>query len=448
MNVLVVGSGGREHALAWKLLARERTGQVLCAPGNAGTALLATSIEADPLDFPALATAALTHGVALTIVGPEAPLAAGIVDYFEGAGLKIFGPTRDAAQLESSKAWAKEQLLAAGIPTARAEVVESAQRARATLAAFGYPAVIKADGLASGKGVWVVQDARQADEAIEALFERKALGAAADRVLVEQHLAGRELSVLCFTDGERLAMMPPARDYKRLLDGDGGPNTGGMGGYTRPVDATSELLDEVAERILRPILQRMDTIGAPYRGVLYAGLMLTADGPFVLEFNCRFGDPEAQLLLPLLESDLAEVCQAVAEGCLDPDRIHWSQDATCGVVLAAERYPTEPRLGDEIKGIEALDAGVCAFHGGTAYRARAGTPHRGERELVTSGGRVLTVVAAGPTVAAARERAYANAARIDFRGQQMRGDIGLEAAGPLPWRRTIAAGEERTSGRG
>jgi len=407
MKILIIGSGGREHALAWRL-AREGM-QVLVAPGNGGTPS-AVAIAATDLD--GLAALAERERVDLTIVGPEAPLAAGLVDSFTQVGLAAFGPSRAAARLEWSKAWAKDFLARQAIPTARAEVVGSEGAARRAIARSGLPVVLKADGLAAGKGVFVASSESEMDAALDELFRRRSLGAAADHVLVEEYLEGRELSVLAFTDGERLAVMPPARDYKRLLDADRGPNTGGMGGYSRPAYATASLLDEVELRILRPTLAGMRTGGQPYRGVLYAGLILTSDGPKVLEFNCRFGDPECELILPLLKSRLADVCSAVVEGRLDASQVRWEDGRTYAVVLAARGYPEAPVVGDPIDGLDDLPPGVAVFH--------AGTRREGGR-LVTAGGRVLTVVAAE------RDVAYAAADHIQFEGKQLRRDIGVEA---------------------
>ena len=406
MKILVIGSGGREHALAWRL-AREGM-QVLVAPGNGGTPS-AVAIAAGDLD--GLAALVERERVDLTLVGPEAPLAAGLVDSFTQLGLRAFGPTRAAARLEWSKAWTKDFLGRQSIPTARAHVVASEGAARRAIVRAGLPVVLKADGLAAGKGVFVATTEPEIEAALDQLFRRRALGSAADHVLVEEYLEGPELSVLAFTDGERLAMMPPARDYKRLLDGDAGPNTGGMGGYTRPAYATDSLLDEVERRILGPTLAGMRAEGQPYRGVLYAGLMLTSDGPRVLEFNCRFGDPECQLVLPLLKSRLADVCAAVVEGRLDAKQVRWEDGRTYGVVLAARGYPDAPVLGDAIDGLETLPTDVLAFH--------AGTRREGGR-LVTSGGRVLALVAAE------REAAYAAAEQVHFEGKHFRSDIGAE----------------------
>jgi phosphoribosylamine--glycine ligase len=371
VKVLVVGSGGREHALAWKLFGSPRTDTLICAPGNAGTAFLGTNVNLDPLDSAKLIDEARRQRVDLTIVGPEAPLAAGLVDQLRAQELKVFGPTRAAAEIESSKAWAKEFMRRYAIPTGRAEIVETLPAAQAAVRRFGCPVAIKADGLAGGKGVTVAMTEEEAAAALNRLFVDNVFGAAGARALIEEYLQGRELAVLAFTDGERLAMMPPARDYKRLLDGDAGPNTGGMGGYTRPADATPGLLARVEQEILLPTLRGMAAEGRPFTGVLYAGLMLTADGPRVIEFNCRFGDPETQLIMPLLESDLLEICLAVAEGTLDPAMVRWGGGATCGVVLAASGYPEQPRGGDAISGLEDLEPGVLAFHGGTTAKVES-----------------------------------------------------------------------------
>jgi phosphoribosylamine--glycine ligase len=407
MKILVVGSGGREHALAWRL-ARENI-DVLVAPGNAGTprvaAIAATDLEA-------LVALAERERVDLTIVGPEAPLAAGLVDRFASAGLKAFGPTRTAARLEWSKGWTKDFLARHAIPTAPAEIVDSEAGARRAVGRVGLPIALKADGLAGGKGVFVAVNEADVEAALDQLFRRRTLGAAADYVLVEEYQEGPELSVLAFTDGERLAVMPPVRDYKRLLDGDRGPNTGGMGGYARPAYATPSLLDEIEQRILRPALAGMQAEGHPYRGVLYAGLMLTRFGPKVLEFNCRFGDPECQLVLPLLDSSLADMCSAVVSGWLEPDEVRWADGRTYGVVLATRGYPEAAEAGQPLAGVDDLPEEVFAFHGSTC--------RDGDR-AVTAGGRALTLVGFDRTAV------YAAAEAVKFEGKQFRRDIGLEA---------------------
>ncbi|MBV9602073.1 MAG: phosphoribosylamine--glycine ligase [Chloroflexi bacterium] len=404
MKILVVGSGAREHAIAWRLTAEGAI--VSVAPGNGGTP---GNVPLHALDVAALAEFALRERIDLTIAGPEGPLAAGLVDRFGERGLKAFGPTRDAARLEWSKAWTKDFLRRHSIPTGAAEVVDSEAAARRAIARVGVPVVLKADGLAGGKGVFVVTSTTEVDGMLAQLF---GLGEAASTVLVEEYLEGPELSVLAFTDGLNLAAMPPARDYKRLHDGDRGPNTGGMGGYTWPTYATAALLEEVDQRVLRPTLAGMRSEGHPYRGVLYAGLMLTRDGPKVIEFNCRFGDPECQLILPLLRSGLGDICASVAEAALDPGQVQWRERRTFGVVLAARGYPEAPESGDPIAGLDQLPEAVVAFHAGTRVDEVG--------NVVTAGGRVLTVVGSE------RDAVYAAADRLSFDGKQFRRDIGTE----------------------
>lgn len=407
MTALIVGSGGREHAIQWRLAAEGV--DVLVAPGNAGTPQRAPVPVTDIL---ALADLAEREHVDLTIVGPEAPLAEGIADTFTARGLKVFGPSRAAARLEWSKAWTKSFLQHHAIPTARATVVSSEFAARRAIQETGLPVVLKADGLAAGKGVFVVNSHAEVDRALDQLFHK--MGEAASHALVEECLEGHELSVLVFTDGERLAVMPPARDYKRLLEGDRGPNTGGMGGLTWPEYATRSLLEEIEERILRPTLKSMATEGTPYRGVLYAGLMLTADGPKVLEFNCRFGDPECQLILPLFDGSLIEVCAGVADGELPTDAVRWRDGRTFGVVLASHGYPDAPRNGDTIRGLSLVSEDVHVFHSGTRVE---------DDQIVTAGGRVLTLVGSE------REAVYRAVNEVVFEGKQFRPDIGAALVG-------------------
>jgi phosphoribosylamine---glycine ligase len=405
MKVLVVGSGGREHALAWHLGGEGI--EVLVAPGNAG---VRASVDVQATDVEGLLDLARRERVDLTIVGPEAPLAAGLVDAFVLEGLAAFGPTRAAARLEWSKAWTKDFLRRHNIPTAGAQVVDSESGARELIEQMGLPVVLKADGLAAGKGVFVALTEQEFEDALDQLFKRRTLGAAAEQVLVEEFMEGPELSVLAFTDGERFSVMPPARDYKRLLDADRGPNTGGMGGYTRPSYATPGLLDEVERQVLQPTLAGMLAEGHPYRGVLYTQLMLTRDGPRVVEFNCRFGDPECQLILPLLQSRLFEICGSIVSGQLWPDEIAWTNGRTFAVVLAAPGYPEAPRLGEPIDGLDGVPEGVLVFQAGTR-RDAAG-------QLVTAGGRVMTVVGSD------RAAVYAAAGTIRFAGKHFRCDIG------------------------
>lgn len=420
MKILVVGSGGREHAIVWALAASPKQPLLYAAPGNAGIATLAQSVDVAATDVAGLCQAARRLASDLVVVGPEAPLAAGLADALRAQGTLVFGPSQAAAEIEASKVWTKAFLTRQGIPSARSETVTSEAEARAALRRSGLPVAIKADGLAGGKGVWVAHTEDEAEQALRVLFRQRALGSAGERVLIEELLAGRELSVLAFADGDRWALMPPARDYKRLLDQDQGPNTGGMGGFTRPADATPELMARVEEEIISPTLRGLRDEGRPYSGVLYAGLMLTAQGPRVLEFNCRFGDPETQLILPLLESDLLDTLLQVAQGNLDPASLAWSPEATCGVVLATPGYPEDPRTGQPISGLESVGTHLTVFHSGTRQDAQG--------HVCTAGGRVLTAVSRASTVEQARQRVYDNLSSIQFVGQQYRRDIGLQPA--------------------
>ena len=426
MRVLVIGSGAREHALCWALSRSPRLTALFCAPGNGGIAALATCVALDQMDFAACADWAEQNAIDLTVVGPEDPLCGGIVDVFQAQGLAVFGPTAAAARIEGSKAWTKRLLLDAGIPTAPAAIFDDRAAAEAYLArreaeaqAQGvdcYPLVIKADGLAAGKGVYIVKDGQTARDALDDLLVKRLLGAAGETILIEDFLPGVELSLFALTDGERVVALAPACDYKRAYDGDEGPNTGGMGAYSPPAFATPELLRDIEARVLRPTVAALAAAGAPFRGLLYAGLMLTANGPSVLEYNARFGDPETQVVLPRLQSDLLELCAAVARGRLDEaPALTWTSEVACGVVVASGGYPGPYEKGAPITGLETLDDDVLVFHAGTS---RADDGH-----LVTAGGRVLTVVALGANMAAARERVYANVGRVRFAGARYRTDI-------------------------
>jgi len=414
VRVLVVGGGGREHALVWKLAQSPRVGALWCAPGNPGTAELAESLPLAATNVDGLPRAAERLAVDLVVVGPEAPLAAGLADRLIAAGIPVCGPSRSASRIETSKAWAKEVMAEAGVPTARSVVVDEIGRARAALAGFGLPVVVKADGLAAGKGVVVAERREDAAAALAAFLERGALGEAGRRVVIEEHLAGEEVSVIALTDGERLALLPPARDHKRIFDGDRGPNTGGMGAYAPAPSLDATGLAEVERAILRPTLAALAGRGAPFRGALFAGLMLTGDGPKVLEFNARFGDPEAQAILPLLDGDLLSLVRGAAGEEELPASVP-SRGAAVAVTLASGGYPGAFGEGVPIRGLERVPADVLVFHAGTE-RAAGG-------ELVTAGGRVLTVVGRGEDLAAARERAYAGVDAISFRGMRLRRDI-------------------------
>lgn len=439
MKVLVVGSGSREHTLVWKMLLSPRVDQVYCAPGNAGTGTMAYNVPIAATNIQALADWAAANSIDLTIIGPERPLIEGIVDAFRSAGLRIFGPTAGAAAIEGSKVWTKEILRKHDIPTAGAEVLTGFSQAEAALDRCSYPVVVKADGDAAGKGVVVAPDRASALAALRSFMVDMSVGRSGERVLLEEFLQGVELSVLAFTDGKTIVPMAPACDYKRVGDGDQGPNTGGMGAYARPAFATPELMETIQRTILEPTIAAMAAEGHPYSGVLYAGLMITPEGPKVLEYNCRFGDPEAQVVLPLLKTDLVDVVEAVVDGRLANLPVEWEDGACCGVVLASEGYPGDYPTGRPITGLDQLDEGVLVFHGGTkigpASTGRRDPFKRLKRELlidtdgpdvlVTSGGRVMTVVARGATMAEAREKVYRNVPRIRFEGCHYRQDIAL-----------------------
>ncbi len=424
MKVLVVGNGAREHALVWKLQQSPRVGELFAAPGNAGTARIARNVPIAATDVERLLRFAVDTGIEFTVVGPEAPLAAGIADRFQEAGLAVFGPTQAAARIESSKSFAKDLMLRLGVPTASARSFTSYAEAREYVQGLGPPLVVKADGLAAGKGVVIAHTREEALQALRQQMEERQFGAAGARVLVEEYLEGQELSAFAFVDGQRISPLVAACDYKRALDGDLGPNTGGMGSYSPPHFWTPDLERQVRTQVMGPIVQAMAEEGCPYRGVLYAGLMLTRHGPKVLEFNCRFGDPEAQVVLPRLKSDLLEVMMKAAQGRLDDARLQWDSRACVGVVVASGGYPGHYRTGYPIEGLGDVDADVLVFHAGTKLSQAEGLA---SPATVTDGGRVLTVVASGATLAEARSRAYANVARIRFQGAFYRRDIAAPA---------------------
>lgn len=418
MRVLLVGGGGREHALAWRLTASPQVERLWVAPGNGGTATLPkTENVAIPVNDPqALCDFALENKIDLTVVGPEEPLAAGVVDHLQAAGLRVFGPTQAAAELESSKAFAKEFMTRHGIPTGQAAMFDDFDEAvRYLRSAEGVP-VIKASGLAAGKGVILPGDKADAALVLRSILMDGKFGAAGRTVLIEERLEGPEISVLAFCDGERAVLMPVAQDHKRLMDGDHGPNTGGMGAFAPSPLATPELMDEVQRTIIAPTLAGMAAEGRPYRGVLYAGLMLTPTGPKVLEFNCRFGDPETQVILPLLESDLTEICQACIDGTLDQVEIVWQDRAALTVVMASGGYPGDYTVGVEISQIEVAEARGClVFHAGTKVK---------DGRLLTDGGRVLAVTGVGDTLADAATQAYRGVTAVRFNDAFYRKDIG------------------------
>ncbi|MES2465474.1 MAG: phosphoribosylamine--glycine ligase, partial [Armatimonadota bacterium] len=396
MKILVVGGGGREHALCWKLAQSQDVHKIYCAPGNAGTALVAENIDIAADDIANLVLFADHQNVDLTVVGPERPLILGIVDAFEARGLRIFGPSREPAMLEGSKAFSKEIMSRAGIPTAPFAVFDDPQQARDFLKAQAFPIVVKADGEAAGKGVVVAKDYAEADDAIRRFMEERIFGASGDKVVIESCLSGEEISVMAFVDGETVVPMLAVQDHKRALDGDLGPNTGGMGAYAPVPSAPLSVVDEVTRRILRPAVEAVRGTGIPYRGILYAGVMLTPEGIMCLEFNCRFGDPETQVVLPLLTSDLADIFVACVDAELEKVPVTFAHRSALTVVLASGGYPGDYEVGKPIQGLEAaskLDA-VAVFH--------AGTKKNDEGQTVTAGGRVLSVTATGEIFAEAR----------------------------------------------
>ncbi len=424
MKVLVIGSGGREHALAWKLLQSERVQSVFVAPGNGGTALQ-EGVRNLPLTEPAaLADFAQAEKIALTVVGPEAPLAAGIVDLFRARGLRIFGPTQAAAQLESSKAFSKAFMQRHGIPTARAQTFTDAQQAHAYVDGQGAPIVIKADGLAAGKGVVVAMTLAEAHAAIDDMLGANTLGvqhnAEGARVVIEEFMAGEEASFIVVADGQQALALASSQDHKRVGDGDSGPNTGGMGAYSPAPVVTPNVHARVMHEIIQPTLAGMAREGMPFTGFLYAGLMIDAQGhPRTVEFNCRLGDPEAQVILMRLKSDLFEVLMHATEGQLAAVELQWDRRTALGVVMAAAGYPAAPRKGDAIVGAATVASeDLVVFHAGTALA---------DGRLCTSGGRVLCVTALGDSVRLAQARAYEGVRAIGFAGAQWRSDIGHRA---------------------
>lgn len=422
MKILVVGSGGREHALAWKLASESGVREVVCAPGNAGMTEVARLVPVPAGDVEALATLAERAAIDLTVVGPELPLDRGIVDLFRARGLRVFGPSRAAAQLECSKVFAKEFMARRGIPTARYRVCETAHDAYAVMASgeLGFPIVVKADGLAAGKGVVVAPDRAAADAAVRAAMEERQFGEAGARIVLEECLTGPEVSFFAICDGRRAMAISSAQDHKRAFDDDEGPNTGGMGAFSPSPLLDAALEARVMREIVNPVVEGLRADGHDYCGFLYAGLMLTCDGPKVIEFNVRFGDPEAQVIIPTIAEDLAPRLAAAADGALDSRPITFRPDKHVGVVLASAGYPASGPVGLPIAGLDAagqLD-NVLVFHAGTSSV---------DNRIVTAGGRVLTVVGRGATYEAAIAHAYEGVARISFDGMHYRHDIGRKA---------------------
>lgn len=424
MRVLVVGGGGREHALAWKI-SRDSSGpQVFCAPGNAGTAAIGINLPIPASDVDGIAAWCAANRPDLVVVGPEAPLCAGLVDRLAALGTPVFGPSQAAAQLEGSKIFAKAVMDAAGVPTARSAHFTACEPALAYVREQGAPIVVKADGLAAGKGVTVAMSVAEAEEAVRDALERNAFGAAGNSVLIEEYLDGPEASILALIDGRTVVMLASSQDHKRVGEGDTGPNTGGMGAYSPAPVVTDDLWPTIRAEVFDRTLNELRRRGIEYKGVLYAGLMLTARGPKVLEFNCRFGDPETQAVLARWDGDIVPALSAVASGTLREEHVHWKPEASVCVVIAAGGYPGAYRQGDAIDGLDAAAAvpGVEVFHAGT--RLDAG-------RVVTSGGRVLGVTATAPDLRQAVDRAYAACGKIRFAGGFCRSDIAWRAlAGP------------------
>ena len=416
MNVLIVGSGAREHALTWKALQSPLTDAVYCAPGNAATAAIAVNTGLLATDVDGIARFVAEREVSLTVIGPEVAVAAGLADRLAAAGRLVFGPTAAAGRIESSKAFAKSLMKRAGVATPAYQVFEDPARAKDFVRGERRPFVVKADGLAQGKGTLVPRDAEETLECIDTLMLRKTVGAAADRIVLEEKIDGREVSLLAMVDGERVVPLPPACDYKRALDGDKGPNTGGMGGYSPVGFFGSDEVDRAVATVLAPVVQTLRHDGTPYRGCLYAGLMVGPAGVQVLEFNARFGDPEAQVVLPRLDGDLVPLLEATARGALGDVNPSWSARPTVGVVLASRGYPGTYQTGYPIDGIGTIERDVFVFHAATTASSAG---------YVTSGGRVLTVVALGDSMGEARERAYRNVERIRFQGMTYRRDLAL-----------------------
>ena len=417
MKVLVIGKGGREHAIAWKLSQSARISQLLCAPGNAGSSKIASNVPIPETNVDGLLSFAMQHDIDFTVVGPEAPLAAGIVDRFQAAGLSIFGPSQAAAQIESSKSFAKALMVRAGVPTARAEVFRDFDAAREYVNSLSPPIVIKADGLAAGKGVVVAESTEQALSALREQMVDRVFGSAGETVLIEEFLQGPELSVFAFVDGRRLSPLIAAVDYKRVGDGDTGPNTGGMGAYSPPLSVlwNHEVERSARTNIMESVVAALAAEGCPYVGILYAGLMLTRDGLKVIEFNCRLGDPEAQVVLPRIETDLLDLMLAAVAGNVEDVPLRVSQEPCVGVVVASGGYPDSYETGFPVAGLDEAHDQVTVFH--------AGTKLNDNEETVTDGGRVLTVSGSGATHKDARLRAYAAAARTTFDGSFFRSDI-------------------------
>lgn len=420
MKILIIGDGGREHAIAWKIQKDNPEAELFCAPGNAGTDVIAENIPIKADDIMEIVSWAVENKPDIAIVGPEMPLCLGVVDELTKRGIPTFGPSKAAAQLEGSKKFAKEIMISAQVPTARSTVVRTEKEARAAVEDYGIPVVIKADGLAAGKGVSVCTTPAEIDDAMKTFFVDQAFGEAADEILVEEYLVGEEASILAFVDGKNFIPLVSAQDHKRLQNDDKGPNTGGMGSYSPAPCVTPDMMAVVQSQVFKPVVEELNIRGITYKGILYAGLMLTRNGPKVLEFNCRFGDPETQSILPRMKSSLLEVMQACINGDLDKIKIDWSDDSCACVVMASGGYPGRYETEVPIEGLDEISKleGVTVFHAGTK---------RLNETVVTDGGRVLGVTAIAPTLAEAVSHAYQGVLKISFSDANYRTDIAQRA---------------------
>jgi phosphoribosylamine---glycine ligase len=415
LKLLVIGNGAREHALAWKIKQSPRVQEIYAVPGNAGTASVARNINLPSSDIRAIVNKAKELRIDLVVVGPEAPLAAGIVDQLEAAGIPVFGPSKAAAQLESSKVFSRELMQKNGIPCATGRHFTDYRKAKSYLESHKLPVVVKADGLAAGKGVTVTNSMEDALKALDSIMEARVFGTAGDQVIIEECLVGKEVSLLAFTDGETAMPMVPACDYKRVFGGDEGPNTGGMGCYSPPGFFGAEMTQHILTTVIQPTIDAMRKNGTPYKGVLYTGLIMTKKGPMVLEYNARFGDPETQVILPRLKTDIVDIMLAVANGSLKKMDIQWNTDPCVGVVMASGGYPGEYKTGFPIAVSDKLDKDISVFY--------AGAKKMEDGRILTDGGRVLTVTATGKTMKEAREKVYRNIVHVNFEGCHYRKDI-------------------------
>lgn len=417
MKVAVIGGGGREHTLAWKLSQSLNVEKLYAIPGSAAMAEIATCVSIPLSDLEGIADYCVQEGIDMLVVGPEVPLTEGLADICQAKGLAVFGPNKAAAQMEGSKVFAKNLMKKYHVPTAAYASFTDGEAAKQYIHEQGAPIVVKADGLAAGKGVVVAQTEEEAIDAVNAMMEDHIFGASGGRIVIEECMVGEEASLLTFVDGKTIVPMISAQDHKRIFDNDEGPNTGGMGAYAPAPVMTPALIKEVEDTILRPTIEGLRQEGITYQGCLYAGLMITAKGPKVVEFNCRFGDPETQAVLPLLDSDLAEIMYACTQGKLRPDMVQWKPASACCVIMASAGYPASSHKGDVIEGLDALDKDAMVFHSGTAKK---------DGSYVTNGGRVLGVTAVAPTLQEAIDKAYKNVQAIHFDGQQVRSDIGVK----------------------